>query len=67
MLFCSRNEYSFRERGDRMEGMGTPILAPPISERLKKRTFAVCSGYSDLREAISIEKRYFTSDLSSLS
>ena len=26
-----------------------------------------CSSYSDLREAMSIEKRYFTSDLSSLS
>ena len=37
---------------------------------LKKPNLAMLGslrGYSDLREAMSIEKRYFTSDLSSLS
>jgi phytoene dehydrogenase-like protein len=38
---------------------------PPFIPRGSK--FSLRSAYSDLREAISIEKRYFTSDLSSRS
>ena len=40
---------------------GTKLPSQRIEDAL------IFKGYSDLREAISIEKRYFTSDLSSLS
>jgi hypothetical protein len=36
-------------------------------DRLAVHWFLNGSGHSDLREAMSMEKRYFTSDLSSLS
>jgi hypothetical protein len=41
---------------------------PDSLVRMERRTVSVPSTfYWDLREAMSIEKRYFTSDLSSLS
>jgi hypothetical protein len=42
-------------------------LLTPISRRDIKGEALAWFAHSDLREAMSIEKRYFTSDLSSLS
>jgi len=41
----------------------SPVICLPTGRAAVRRRFV----YADLREAISMEKRYFTTDLSSLS
>jgi hypothetical protein len=56
---CSHCEVRFRLKAD----MPSYHVVCP----LMTLSGHIVSSYSDLREAISMEKRYFTSDLSSLS
>ena len=43
------------------------VLARLLTDSHRRSPLPLLSSYSDLREAMSIENRYFTSDLSSLS